>query len=78
LLTLSEHVKRASVQTEVGGNACGLATVGRAELAEDVTDMIAGRAWAEKELCRDLLIRQALAEQVENFALAAGESDNWR
>ena len=62
-----------SDETVAGGDGGGLAPAGDAELGEDVAGVAGGGGPADEERLGDFRVGQALAQEGEDFPLAAGE-----
>src|SRR5579859_7513821 len=61
-------------QAAVGAAVDGLGAAGGAELGVDGRDVEFDRVLADLELARDLLVRQALAQELQHLPLARGEA----
>src|SRR6266702_1585370 len=60
-------------QSELAGPGDGLGAVGRAELAEDVADVLLNRIEGDHQLRGDARVRRAGGQQHEDFQLAGGQ-----
>src|SRR5262245_26937081 len=65
--------RRLTQEAEGPGAGDGLGPVGRAELAEDVTDMLLDRVQYHDELVGDLLVGPAHGQQLEDLQFAAAQ-----